>query len=130
MLDALARAGAAVVGYATRRLELRAAAREREAELRAAATQARAQAVREEGAALRAWEIAALAGAGWKDEYWTVALSLPAILCFIPGAAPYVAAGFAALETCPDWYLYLVGIAVTAAFGVRPAVDFVLSRRR
>jgi len=130
ILDALSKAGAAVLGYVTRRAELRAEAAARAHELRAKAAEQAAAIAAENGRALRAWEVAALENAGWKDEWFTVLLSVPLILAFIPGAAPYISAGFGALEVCPDWYKVGVGSAIAAAFGVRPAVDFFLTRWR
>lgn len=55
----------------------------------------------------------------WKDEYWTIVLSIPAILAFFPDMVPAVEKGFAALEKMPDWYRYALGIAIAAAFGFR-----------
>lgn len=56
----------------------------------------------------------------WKDEYWTVVLSVPMIMCFIPDLAPYVKQGFKVLkESVPEWYIIAVGSAIAAAFGYR-----------
>ena len=68
-----------------------------------------------------AWELAQLQGSShsWKDEYWTIILSLPLILVFVPPLVPHVKAGFAALETLPEWYQYVLGIAITSSFGVK-----------
>lgn len=71
-----------------------------------------------------AWENTQINQSGWKDEYWTIVLSIPAIFCFIPFLTPYVAAGFAALATCPAWYQWMLAIAVGAAFGYRKIADF------
>lgn len=61
----------------------------------------------------------------WKDEYWTIVLSIPAILAFFPGAVEYVLAGFEALNKMPDWYKAAVGIAIAAAFGYRKLVPLI-----
>lgn len=55
----------------------------------------------------------------WKDEWFTVVLSIPAIMSFIPGLSPYVELGFHALSTTPEWYQYALLVAVGASFGVR-----------
>ena len=55
----------------------------------------------------------------WKDEYWTLVLSIPAILAFFPDAVPHVQAGFAVLDTMPDWYKAALGVAIGASFGVK-----------
>jgi len=71
-----------------------------------------------------AWENLSIDRSGWKDEYFTIVLSVPAILCFIPGMVDYVRAGFDALSGCPDWYEWMLGIAVGSAFGYRKIADF------
>jgi hypothetical protein len=55
----------------------------------------------------------------WKDEYWTVVLSIPAIACFFPKAAPHIEEGFTVLATMPEFYQYWLGICVLTAFGLR-----------
>lgn len=57
--------------------------------------------------------------AGWKDEYWTIVISIPLILCFIPDMAQYVYSGFEALDKTPWWYQSICGIVIGAPFGVR-----------
>lgn len=71
-----------------------------------------------------AWENTSLNQSSWKDEYWTIILSIPLIMCFFPGLVEYVKAGFVALEQTPLWYRYAVGIAIGSAFGVRKFADF------
>ena len=68
-----------------------------------------------------AWELAQLQGSAnsLKDEWWTGVLSIPLILVFIPAAVPHVHAGFIALEALPEWYQYVLGIAITSSFGVK-----------
>lgn len=66
-----------------------------------------------------AWEQTSIENSGWKDEWFTILLSIPAILCFIPGMADYVRAGFAALATCPEWYKWAFSIAVASSFGFK-----------
>ena len=46
-------------------------------------------------------------------------LLLPAILVFIPGMREYVKEGFEVLATLPDWYQYLLYIAISASFGIK-----------
>ena len=71
-----------------------------------------------------AWEQTQIDKSGWKDEYWTIVLSIPAILCFVPGMVEHVRAGFDALGGMPGWYQWMLGIAVGAAFGYRKIADF------
>ena len=55
----------------------------------------------------------------WKDEFALVVLLAPAILVYIPGMREYVKQGFEVLETLPDWYQYLLFIAISASFGIK-----------
>ena len=63
----------------------------------------------------------------WKDEFWTVILSIPllcvgySIIVDDPDILGRVSDGFDALDTLPDWYQYLLFLAVSASFGVRGA---------
>jgi hypothetical protein len=57
------------------------------------------------------------AATSWKDEFWTIVLSIPAILCFVPGCAQYVKEGFDVLRDTPEWYQYALLVAISAAFG-------------
>ena len=76
-----------------------------------------------------AWENLSITNSGWKDEWFTIILSIPAILVFIPGMDIYVYKGFKALKECPDWYNWMLGIAVGSAFGYRKIADFMKLRK-
>ena len=65
-----------------------------------------------------AWE-KSMADGSWKDEFALVVLLLPAILVFIPSLTEYVRTGFEVLNTLPDWYQYLLFIAVSSSFGIK-----------
>ena len=71
-----------------------------------------------------AWEKTSLEQSGWKDEYWTIVLSIPMVMCFIPGLVVYVEKGFAVLQNTPEWYRYVIGVAIGSAFGVRQIANF------
>ncbi len=62
---------------------------------------------------------ASASAASWKDEWWTLVLSVPAILCFFPGTVESVQAGFAALDTMPEYYRYFLGVSIGASFGIK-----------
>lgn len=73
------------------------------------------------------WESKAMANAmySWKDEWWTVVLSLPVIFLMVGvgmGDAELIAKVkevFAIMSTLPEWYQYLLYIAVLASFGIK-----------
>jgi len=85
--------------------------------------QARAKAVVAEKVATGevAWEksMADATDATWKDEFALVVLLSPAILVFVPSMTEYVRTGFEVLNTLPDWYQYLLFIAVSSSFGIK-----------
>jgi hypothetical protein len=65
------------------------------------------------------WEGMQIQNSGWKDEYVLILLSIPLVLCFVPGTVGYVTAGFAALSTTPMWYQLLVSSVFFAVYGIR-----------
>jgi len=73
------------------------------------------------------WEskMADASATSWKDEFWTVVLAIPvfmvgyAIIADDTTIIDRVTLGFAALEGLPEWYQYLLFIAISSSFGVR-----------
>ncbi len=96
------------------------------AELKLTEAKAKAQILLSEKTSVADWERIMAEGAksSWKDEWFVVILSIPLILCWIPGAEGWVDRGFAQLNKAPDWYFYSLGIAISASFGVRGAQAF------
>jgi hypothetical protein len=69
----------------------------------------------------QAFRLAQVQNAGWRPGYWTVTLSIPVVMAFVPKLSPYVLEGFRVLEQTPDYFQYFLGIAVTSAFGYQVA---------
>ena len=75
------------------------------------------------------WEAKMASGAekSWKDEWFSVLLSLPlmgvaySVIVDDPQIISRVNEGFAALSQLPEWYQYLLFIAVSASFGLKSA---------
>ena len=72
-------------------------------------------------------EMAAASSTSWKDEWFTVVLSMP-LLAVCYGVAmddlsimQRVGMAFTELDKLPDYYQYLLYVAVTASFGIRGA---------
>jgi len=86
-----------------------------------AEAKARASVAEKVAAGEVAWEgkMADATNESWKDEFALVVLLAPAILVFIPSMREYVKEGFAVLADLPDWYQYLLYIAVSASFGIK-----------
>ena len=55
----------------------------------------------------------------WKDEWFTVILSIPLIGVFIPDMVPYIKEGFITLQEMPDFYKGFLGAAMAASFGIK-----------
>lgn len=56
---------------------------------------------------------------GWKDEYVTILITTPFIMCFIPGLDVYALRGFHVLEQTPDWFQWTSITVMLAPFGIR-----------
>lgn len=75
------------------------------------------------------WEdkMASATDKSWKDEFWSVILSLPILAVAYSVATDNDAvierlnSAFDTLNTLPEWYQYLLFIAVSASFGLKSA---------
>ena len=63
----------------------------------------------------------------WKDEWFAIILSMPLIAVAYsvamdnPAVIERLNAAFDTLNTLPEWYQYLLFVAVTSSFGIRGA---------
>ena len=63
----------------------------------------------------------------WKDEFWSIVLALPIVAIAYSVAIDDVSIidrvkeGFEVLNDLPEWYQYLLFIAVSASFGLKSA---------
>jgi hypothetical protein len=55
----------------------------------------------------------------WKDEWFTIVLSIPMIAAFIPDLVPYIQTGFQVLDTMPEYYKGFLAAAIAASFGLK-----------
>ena len=91
------------------------------------------EALKNEGA----WERIMAEGThtSWKDEFFTIILSIPIILvgyAVSMNEMDIIARlhdAFIALEALPDWYSYLLFLAVSASFGMR-SVDKLMNLKK
>lgn len=73
------------------------------------------------------WEskMADASASSWKDEFWTIVLAIPvfmvgyAIIADDTTIIDRVHLGFEALSGLPEWYQYLLFIAISSSFGIR-----------
>jgi len=72
----------------------------------------------------------------WKDEFWTIVLSVPIFMVGYAIAAndtsviERVELAFQALADLPEWYQYLLFIAISSSFGVRGAKSLMQMRNK
>ena len=112
------------------RKELKAVELEGKIALSKAKTEATIALMANKQAADVAWENLSITNSGWKDEWFTILLSIPMVMCFIPGLDVYVEAGFNALNaSTPEWYQWAFLVAVGSSFGVRKLTDFMSLRK-
>ena len=90
-------------------------------EAKVAVAKARASVAEKVAAGEVEWEnrMADATDKSWKDEFALVVLLAPAILVFIPGMKEHVQMGFDVLSDLPEWYQYLLYIAISASFGIK-----------
>ena len=91
------------------------------AQAEVALAQAEAEVFKRKALSESDWDLTALnnSESSWKDEYLTLVLSAPIVMCFVPGAEELVRNGFAQLDAVPDWYKAMFAVVVAASFGVR-----------
>lgn len=84
------------------------------------------------------WEtkMASASASSWKDEFWTIVLAVPlfclgwSVVVDDPAILDRVSDSFSALDTLPDWYQYLLFLAVSASFGIRGADKLMQLRKK
>ena len=72
----------------------------------------------------------------WKDEFWTIVLAIPIFMVGYAIAVDDVAViqrvtlAFDALSDLPEWYQYLLFIAISSSFGIRGASKLMELRKK
>ena len=117
---------AGVLGIGGEALKARADLKVAELKARADIETARAKAATAAVEHGKSWELLAVQASktSWKDEWFTIVLSIPLLLSFVPGIPPYIEAGFDALDATPDWYQWALLSAISFAFGRRVIPQF------
>lgn len=95
--------------------------KQRDQELEKVMQEKRLEAISKADDHAQAFRLMQLEKASWRPGYWTVTLSIPVVMAFVPRLAPYVLQGFQVLEATPDYFQYFLGVAVTSAFGYQVA---------
>lgn len=87
-------------------------------ELRLAQIESRTAITRQRVDSETAWESMAAENArtSWLDEFWSLVLAVPLIMCFVPHLQDYALQGFETLEKTPEFYKWAIGAAIGWAF--------------
>lgn len=107
--------------YFTKRQELKSIEHQNEVELLKAQGERQSKLASEGLTADANWEMefARQAATSWKDEYTLLVVSVPAVMCFVPGWDRYVLLGFEALAKAPIWYQVMLVAIFFATYGIR-----------
>lgn len=65
----------------------------------------------------------------WQAGFLTVVFSVPLIVAFIPSFSDDILRGFEVIESTPEWYRWMVGAMVGAAFGYKDIKKFFGKRK-
>jgi len=84
------------------------------------------------------WEekMASATDKSWKDEFWSVILALPilavaySVVTDNPAVIDSLNDAFDTLNSLPEWYQYLLFIAVSASFGLKSADKIMKLRKK
>lgn len=110
-----------VVDYFKRRMEIKAEDRQQERAIKKALVERQIELISQGLHADMQWEMemAKQASSSWKDEYVLILVSIPAVLCFIPGGSEYVSQGFMSIDKMPNWYQIVFVSVLLATYGIR-----------
>ena len=113
-------------------MESRAAVSKAKVQAKVAKVEAEAEVSKKIAAGEVDWEntMADATKESWKDELSLIVLLLPLPLVMFEGTRDAVKEGFAILETLPDWYQYLLFIAISSSFGIKGADKLMGMRRK
>jgi hypothetical protein len=117
---------APIAGLATSWIEAKTTKQTAEAKLKLTEAEAKAKIMLSEKTSVADWERIMAQGTqnSLKDEFVTVIVMIPVVLCFIPGMEETVKNGFDRLAELPEWYTWLVFTICTAAVGIRGGKHF------
>ena len=115
-----------VAGLASSWLDAKTTKQAAEAKLKLTEAEAKAKILLSEKTSVADWEriMAESTKNSLKDEFVTVVVLIPVILCFIPGLESVVKNGFDRLAELPEWYTWLVFAVCSAAIGIRGGKQF------
>lgn len=108
-----------VANYFTRRAELAAQSHQLQMQVNDAQAKRQVDLISQGKADDAAWELQSLRNAGWRGSFELLVLTVPAVMCFIPGLDVYVDRGFEALSKTPPWFQWLFVMIYAANYGIR-----------
>jgi hypothetical protein len=119
-----------VAGLASSWLDAKTTKQAAEAKLKLTEAEAKAKILLSEKTSVADWEriMAESTKNSWKDEFITIVVMIPVVLCFVPGLEDVVKNGFDRLAELPEWYTWLVFAVCSAAIGIRGGKQFMGKR--
>ena len=108
-----------ITNFFTRRAEIAAQSQQLKLKLADAVAQRQTDLITQGKADDAAWELQSLRNAGWRGSLELIVITIPLVMCFIPGLDKYVQAGFAALSRTPPWFQWLFLTIYCANYGIR-----------
>lgn len=108
-----------ISGYLQKRAELATQEHVQQLQINDAVNQRQVQLISEGKADDAAWEMQSLKNQGWRGSYELILVSIPLVLCFIPGGAAIVDAGFQAISKTPGWFQFTFMSIFLANYGIR-----------
>jgi hypothetical protein len=75
------------------------------------------------------WELEQAKG-NWQAGFLTIVFSIPLIAAFVPSLTDDILRGFEVIQRTPEWYRWMVGAMVGAAFGYKDIKKFFGKVRR
>lgn len=122
----------AIGDYFTEGQKIKAAQKERSDELKKASLNAKLESIRAGQMADITQDTGARSNAGWMDDISFYLFLLPVPLAFFPGMVPHIQAGFAVLESMPEYYQIALGLMLVSVWGYRrlvvPLVEVVVKQ--
>lgn len=102
--------------------KIKAAQKERSDTLKRTALDAKLKAIEAGQSADITQDKSARSEAGWMDDISFYLFLLPVPLAFVPDAVPHIQAGFAVLESMPEYYQIALGMMLVSVWGYRRLV--------
>lgn len=108
-----------IATFFTRKAELSAQTHQLQMKMQDAIATRQTQLITEGKTDDAAWELQSLKNSGWRGSFELIVITIPVVMCFVPGLDKYVLLGFKALSETPTWFQWLLLMIYCANYGIR-----------